>query len=263
MRQRLYRSSRKKYIIFPLALIIISASAFLFGMSLKDDQSVWRRQNNDLLTLVPQVYAELSPTVVSVQAIQGNSELNSNELKVGTGSGLIISTDGYIITNYHVIVGATDIIINLSDGRQSAAEIVGCYPASDLVLLKIDLADLAVATLGDSDAVLIGDFAFAIGNPGGEQFARSLTMGVISGLERQLALPDGHNYSLIQTDAAINPGNSGGPLVNCRGEVIGINSVKIVDADFEGMGFAIPINTVKQVIIDIEPSALAHAIYSK
>ena len=104
---------------------------------------------------------------------------------------------------------------------------------------------------------------FAIGNPGGEQFARSLTMGVISGVERQLLLSDGYEYNLLQTDAAINPGNSGGPLVDCHGCVIGINSVKIVDADFEGMGFAIPINTVRQVLEEDDPDLFSQAAFAK
>jgi serine protease Do len=264
-RRLYYKSSPKKAIIFVLALIIISAGSFLFGMSFFSGERVWTLQNREVLNFIPKIYGEVSPSVASVQSIKNNEESNedSAQLVLGTGSGLIVSKDGYIITNFHVRVEAQDIIINLADGRQTSAEVIGSYPASDLALLKIDLPDLTAAVLGNSDTVLIGDFAFAIGNPGGEQFARSLTMGVISGVERELILSDGHKYCLLQTDAAINPGNSGGPLVNSRGEVIGINSVKVVDADFEGMGFAIPINTVKTVIETIEPAALTYAIYGQ
>ncbi|MEG1662299.1 MAG: trypsin-like peptidase domain-containing protein, partial [Clostridiales bacterium] len=165
--------------------------------------------------------------------------------------GVIISAKGYIVTNYHVIADAVALDVYLSDGRKASGQLIGSDSSVDLALLKIDLPDLAVAKLGNSDNLAVGQLAFAIGNPGGAQFTRSMTMGLISGLNRELELPDGNIYNLIQTDAAINPGNSGGPLVDIYGEVIGITSIKIVDTYFEGMGFAIPIATVVRVIDEL------------
>lgn len=252
--RRLYHDSKKKYVLFMLACLLVSASSFFFGYNLTP---------TDKFEFISDVFVNTSPAVVSVQSISTSEEEGtSGKLYIGSGSGLIISAQGYIVTNFHVISQAEEIYISLSDGRNSEGTVIGVYPESDLALLKIDLPDLPVAILGDSDAVEVGDLSFAIGNPGGEQFARSLTMGVISGTGREMVLNDGHHYTLIQTDAAINPGNSGGPLVNSRGEVIGINSVKIVDADFEGMGFAIPINTVCQVIEKIYPEALQSAVFA-
>lgn len=256
----LFLGKKTKYWLLPLAVSFIAAGSFLSGHN-NADPSKLNDKAAENFSFISTIAENVSPAVVSVQSVskEGEGEEEEEELVLGSGSGLIFSQEGYIITNFHVISDADDIIILLSDGRQAAASLVGSYPDSDLALLKIELPDLPVATLGNSEDVKVGDLAFAIGNPGGEQFARSLTMGVISGIDREMVLSDGNHYRLIQTDAAINPGNSGGPLVNCAGQVIGINSVKIVDADFEGMGFAIPINTVREVVEKISPTALDHA----
>ena len=204
------------------------------------------------LSNISAIADRLAPTVVSINNIGVTGDyFSSREMIQGSGSGVIFSADGYIITNNHVVADAAKLYISLADGRQGEATLIGADQRSDLALLRIDLPDLPVAPLGNSDSVQVGELALAIGNPGGEQFARSLTMGVISGLDRLVQTVEGSQFRLIQTDAAINPGNSGGPLVNAAGEVIGINSIKISEDNFEGMGFAIPINTVMRVIDDL------------
>ena len=170
----------------------------------------------------------------------------------GTGSGFIISKDGYIITNNHVVEGATRITVKLLDRRTFEADIVGRDPNTDVAIIKIDATDLTAVSLGDSDDVRIGEWALAIGNPLGEQFSFTVTAGIVSAKGRGLAgLQQGLNYRIqdfIQTDAAINPGNSGGPLVNIRGQVIGVNSaIASQTGTYTGYGFAIPINLARTV----------------
>ncbi len=164
---------------------------------------------------------------------------NSDELvEQGSGSGIIVSKDGYIVTNQHVISGATEILVVLNTGDEYTAKLVGEDVKSDLAVLKIDAPNLVPAEFGNSESLQVGELAVAIGNPLGQEFAGSVTVGVISAVNRTMMV-DGKQYNLIQTDAAINPGNSGGALVNQYGEVIGINSVKIATTGVEGIGFAI------------------------
>ncbi len=246
------KRSRTLRLLTALFLLIFTVLLFRFSGGAQAAWSFFPQEErmdgiagHDALDFISEIYDRISPAVVGVLTLQEGVLPDGNDaLQAGSGSGLILRADGYIITNYHVIAAAQEISISLADGRTAEAQLVDAEQGSDLALLKIDLDGLPVAKLGDSSQLRVGDVVFPIGNPGGEQFARSMTMGLISGIDRQMLLSDGNLYSLLQTDAAINPGNSGGPLVNCAGEVIGINSVKIVDADFEGMGFAIPINTV-------------------
>lgn len=163
----------------------------------------------------------------------------------GSGSGIIFNAEGYIVTNYHVIDGASQVKVTLSGEKPVIAKVVGGDQRADIAVLKIDIKNLPVAKFGDSSKVRVGDTAIAIGNPLGEEFSGSVTVGVISALNRKVTM-DGNQYSLLQTDASINPGNSGGALCNEAGEVIGINSLKQLNA--EGMGFAIPINEAKPII---------------
>jgi len=159
------------------------------------------------------------------------------------GSGFIISTDGYILTNDHVVDGADEIKVKLSDGREFKGEVRGLDSKLDLALIKIDAGEtLPVAKLGDSDAIRVGEWAMAIGNPFG--LAQTVTVGIISAQGRVLGA--GPYDDFIQTDASINPGNSGGPLFNAQGEVIGINTAIV--AGGQGIGFAIPVNMAKQII---------------
>ena len=173
------------------------------------------------------------------------------------GSGIIYSEDGYIITNYHVIEDAVNsssaaVKITLSDETEYQAEIVGTDEVTDLALLKIDPEEkLTPATFDDSSNIQVGELAVAIGNPLGQEFAGSVTVGYISALNRDITT-DGRTYNVIQTDAAINPGNSGGALVNSKGEVIGINTIKISDDSVEGLGFAIPSNDALKIIEELK-----------
>ncbi len=169
--------------------------------------------------------------------------------KQSAGSGFIISNDGYILTNSHVVDGAARVKVKLSDGRSFAAEIKGLDRKLDLALLKIEAEPpLPVANLGDSDLLNVGDGVMAIGNPFG--LTQTVTAGIVSATGRMLIENPHDNF--IQTDASINPGNSGGPLINSRGEVVGINTAKIAGGD--GLGFAIPINAVKTVLPQLKES---------
>lgn len=205
---------------------------------------------------VAQIAANVGPAVVGVSNFQSSRGfLGSSGLQeAGSGSGFIIDAQkGYIATNNHVIEGAEKITVSLSDGRTLDAKLIGADPRTDLAVLQIsDTTNLTAVILGDSSKVAVGESVVAIGNPGGDEFARSVTTGVISATNRSLNLEGVASYNLIQTDAAINPGNSGGPLVNYQGQVIGINSVKYAKTGFEGMGFAIPISdalpTIQQLI---------------
>ncbi|MBN2483768.1 MAG: Do family serine endopeptidase [Candidatus Omnitrophica bacterium] len=175
--------------------------------------------------------------------------------RTGLGSGVIINNDGYILTNEHVIAGASDIKVKLSDGREFAAEVKGSDPRSDLAVIKIDARDLPVAPLGDSVDLKIGQWVVAVGNPFGFAINNpepTVTVGVISALHRflpALGRRDRSYDDLIQTDAAINPGNSGGPLVNLEGKIIGINTAIITTTGgYQGLGFAIPVDQVKNIL---------------
>ncbi len=169
----------------------------------------------------------------------------------GTGSGVIYDAkNGYIATNHHVVEGASEIIVSLTDGRTVKGKVLGEDKATDLAVVKIDVKDLPVAVFGDSDTLQVGEPAIAIGNPLGLEFRGSVTAGVISALNRSIELGE-RKFNLIQTDAAINPGNSGGALVNADGEVVGINSAKIAVSGVEGIGFAIPVNTAKPILDEL------------
>ncbi len=168
----------------------------------------------------------------------------------GVGSGVIFKSDGYIVTNNHVIEGARELIVSLADGRTLNAELVGTDDMTDIAVVKVDAKDLPTAKFGNSDDVVVGEPAIAIGNPMGLEFQGSVTVGVISALNRTLELSD-RRVKLFQTDAAISPGNSGGALVNADGEIIAINSAKLAADGVEGMGFAIPINTVKEIVDEL------------
>ena len=178
------------------------------------------------------------------------NEGNDGVVEQGSGSGIIISEDGYIVTNQHVIADATEITVILNTGDEYTATLIGADEKSDLAVLKIDANALTAATLGDSSQVEVGDLAVAIGNPLGQELAGSVTAGVISAVNRKMTV-DNRSYNLLQTDAAINPGNSGGALVNRFGEVIGINSIKMSQSGVEGIGFAIAISEAKPIIDDL------------
>ena len=171
--------------------------------------------------------------------------------EVESGSGVIIDPDGYIITNQHVIEGADKITVVIPGKSSYEAELIGLDPMTDLALLKIEAIDLVALTIGDSDELRVGEQVLAIGNPFG-YFQQSVTAGIISAVGRQVRMPGSeYVYTFLQTDALVNPGNSGGPLLNLKSEIIGINTAKISLVGVEGIGLAIPSNTVKRVMADL------------
>lgn len=193
-----------------------------------------------------EIYRQCIASVVSITSSSGST--------TSTGTGVILSEDGYIVTNYHVIEGGTRITVLLHDDREFSAWIVGSDPATDLAVLKIEADDLTGATFGDSDVLQVGDSVAAIGDPLGIEYRGTMTNGIISAINRNMNI-DGRLMNLIQTNAALNSGNSGGPLINSHGQVIGINTVKIGaftdKAGVEGIGFAIPSATVTDIVNQI------------
>src|ERR687891_1464005 len=178
------------------------------------------------------------------------------EIEQGSGSGFVISRDGYILTNNHVVEGAEQVTVRLLDRREFTAKVVGTDPNTDVAVLKIDATKLPPMALGNSDDARVGEWVLAIGNPLGEGLTFTVTSGIISAQGRALTgLPgrgQGSIQDFIQTDAAINPGNSGGPLVNVQGQVVGINSaIASPTGFFQGYGFAIPINLARRVMEDL------------
>ena len=199
---------------------------------------------------VPQIAEAVGPSVVGIVVKQsfGNDIFSRQE--TANGSGFIISEDGYIVTNSHVIEGASELYVVLNNGENYTAKVVGMDTKTDIAVIKIDVKNLPKAELGKSSDLKVGELAVAIGNPLGLEFQGSVTAGVISALDRSMEI-DGRQYNLVQTDAAINPGNSGGPLVNKYGYVVGINTVKISSSKTEGMGFAIPMDYALPIIEEL------------
>ena len=199
-----------------------------------------------------EIYKKVSPTVVGIiQYRASTSDFLAGSAVSGEGSGIVMTEDGYILTNAHVISGAAGIKVVLSNGDQYEARVIGSDVKTDLAVIKIEATGLQYASFGNSDEIEIGELAVAIGNPGGQLFANSISQGCVSGINRQITTEDGYTITCIQTDAAINPGNSGGALVNQYGQVIGINSSKIVAEGYEGLGFAIPTNTAIPIAQDL------------
>lgn len=201
------------------------------------------------LTIAEAVAMKCTNSVVGIRTTTSvSSFFGGTQEQGGSGSGVIYTSDGYIITNYHVISdvvmstnGKIDVYIGNFQSDSYPATVVGYNISCDLAVIKIEADNLTPIELGNSDTLNIGQYVITIGAPGGLEFMGSVTYGIISGLDRVVSTDD--NIKLIQTDAAINPGNSGGALLDAQGKLIGINSSKIAAVDFEGMGFAIPVNT--------------------
>ncbi|MBE2913005.1 S1C family serine protease [Anoxybacillus flavithermus] len=215
----------------------------------------------DVVTQVTKAVNKVSDAVVGIVNIQ-EASFWSEGGEAGTGSGVIYKKEGnkaYIVTNHHVVEGASRLEVSLSDGTKVPARLLGSDVWTDLAVLEIDAKHVTnVAEFGNSDVVKVGEPVIAVGNPLGLQFAGSVTQGIISGVNRTIpididqdGIPDWH-AEVLQTDAAINPGNSGGALVNIEGQVIGINSMKIAQEAVEGIGLSIPINYAKPIIADLE-----------
>lgn len=210
-------------------------------------------------TTAGQVYAAVHEAVVQIQAL-GETPLGMQAY--GSGSGVVVDARGLILTNYHVVADARSISVRFSNGQQREAQLLGYDRGNDLALLRVELPEgVPVAPLGDSDQVQVGETAIAIGSPFGLE--NSVTQGIISAVERDWVPEDGRvRRNLIQTDAPINPGNSGGPLLNARGEVIGINTmIESPVRGSVGVGFAIPINTAKRLLPQLEAGAQLEPVW--
>ena len=211
-------------------------------------------------TVTPSVVCIQNYRTVSYQTQGGMGYFNmrdqqtmTSELKLySEGSGIVLTSDGYIVTNAHVVDGAEILKVVLSDDTICEATLIGADSDTDIAVIKIECDGLKPAELGDSDEINVGQYVMAIGNPGGLEFSNSVTLGIVSAKDRPLELEKGgYTMSTIQTDAAINPGNSGGALVNLNGQVVGICSAKYAATGYEGLGFAITINEAIPIINDL------------
>ena len=257
---------KRVFITILLMLIVAAISIFLYDMYVDIDvysreqpsgatrvsynQEIQTNSNDDITNTLENTIK----CVVGISKIKntGNSIfLNNSTESLGLGTGMIVSENGYILTNWHVAGDKySRCYVTLENGKTAEGSVVWADEDLDLAIVKINGTSLNCITLGDSDSIKIGQKAYAIGNPIGVESQRTVTSGIISGINRTIKIDNESESSymddLIQTDATINPGNSGGPLINSNGEVIGINTVKITEA--EGIGFAVPINIVKPII---------------
>jgi len=273
---QLFRAMRKTWLIFSQAVTVAVAVLFVVG-TLKPE---WLRSGSLLPAQVSVVQAPAAsasspggfsaaaraalPAVVSISAQKAPSrnphandptfrfffgDRDDQTPSAGLGSGVIVSAEGYLLTNHHVIEGATEIDVRLADGRETRARLVGTDPETDIAVLKIDLAPLPVVALGDVSRLSVGDAVLAIGNP--FNVGQTVTSGIVSALGRnRLGLSTFENF--IQTDAAINPGNSGGALVDARGALVGINTAIYSHGGGSlGIGFAVPVDLARQVMDDL------------
>ncbi len=204
-------------------------------------------------SVVEAVAKKVTPSVIGIRTTTSVMSFFGDQEASGEGSGVIYRKDGYIITNYHVIAdGVTnradtkiEVFLDTANSKSYPATVVGYNISADLAVIKINAKNLPAIEVANSSKLKAGQYVITVGNPGGLEFMDSVTYGVISGLDRVVSSDS--DVSLIQTDAAINPGNSGGALVNTKGQLVGINSSKIVAEEFEGMGFAVPSNTVVEI----------------
>lgn len=253
--------SPKKFVALVLAAGLMIGTVFGYGMDNflpnpgNDSNKVYASAventkilyNGTVSPVVP-IAEKVSPSIVAISLKTKSRDFFGRVYEgSGTGSGIIIDNQGHIVTNNHVVDGANDITVILSDGKQLEAKLVGHDEQTDLAVIKVDPTGLKAAELGDSSKLKVGELAVAIGSPMGTEYAGSVTAGIVSGLNRKVSVGD-NSIKLIQTDAAINPGNSGGALVNSDGQVIGINTIKFAETTVEGMGFAIPISEAKPII---------------
>lgn len=215
------------------------------GLNIQDKpQTTAEETNSDGKLSNKEIIKKVSPAVVGIECYTAGYSFSPSS----SGSGIIMTADGYIVTNAHVIEGAAGITVMLENGDTYTAQLIGSDTDTDLAVLKINASNLTYAEFGNSDELERGDAVIAIGNPGGTVLAGSTTGGMVSGINRNINSSSPYSTTYIQVDAAINPGNSGGALVNEYGQVVGINSAKIAETDYEGIGFAIPINEALPII---------------
>ncbi len=228
------------------------------GTNLSSEKSNISINPNDDVNTVSAVAEKAMPSVVGVTTVQIKQDMFLRPVAAqGVGSGIIVDPNGYILTNSHVIANgnAEEIKVLFENGDEKEAQLLWYDSTLDLAVIKVEGTNFKTADLGDSDNLTVGELAVAIGNPLGLEYQRTVTSGVVSGLNRTVDIREANGTktmeNLIQTDAAINEGNSGGPLLNSKGEVIGINTVKLASTGVEGFGFAVPINQAKMIIDSI------------
>ncbi len=258
---------------FPQQTQAVSNTETINNTSSESNSQLTAYKNGKKVLTVPEIAEQIGPSVVGVinkttitsqkyydpftgrYFYSSDPSMDGETVEQGSGSGIIFQDNGYIVTNQHVIDGASEISVILNTGEEFSAKLIGQDAKTDLAVLKIDpgSTQLTAAPLGDSTSVQVGELAVAIGNPMGQEFSGSVTAGIISAVNRTMTI-ENRTYNLLQTDAAINSGNSGGALINQYGEIIGINSVKLSTTGVEGMGFAIAISEAKPIIDDLMSS---------
>lgn len=263
-RKKSFRGSLISYLALAIVASLLGgiASAYigpsLYGKILpnpKSNEYVSQPVNiatSDDINTVSAVVKKAMGSVVGITTLETRQYPFQQRDVEGLGSGVIVDRNGYILTNSHVVANgkAKEITVLFDNGDNVSGKVLWNDPILDLAIVKVDITNLPAATLGDSDELEVGEIAIAIGNPLGLEFQRTVTSGIISGLNRSIKIDQNTVIDdLIQTDASINPGNSGGPLLNKNGEVIGINTAKIQSG--EGLGFSIPINTAKSIIEEV------------
>ncbi|KXG73921.1 serine protease HtrA [Thermotalea metallivorans] len=263
-----YREKRMPYFTIMLVALIAAmlggvigayiGPAYLYGKYIPDPQGKGMSPQPQIeivtkgeeLGVIPAVAKKAMPSVVGITTVTVQRDLFFGTRRgQGVGTGVVVDSRGYILTNSHVVNDgkSEEVTVLLYDGKSLKADVLWNDPLLDLAVLKVNAQNLTAAALGNSDQIVVGETAIAIGNPLGLTFERTVTSGIISGLERSIPIGEFESIEgLIQTDASINPGNSGGPLLNAKGEVIGINTAKIQTG--EGLGFAIPINIAKPIV---------------
>ena len=263
-----------------VAGLVGGGAAFAIGSAVWDDGTTTVVQQADAAGDVPvsalaegdetqprtigEIYREMGPGVVQITSEVVSEGFFGEQRDEALGSGFVVDKQGHVVTNYHVVQNAAEVYVNFSQDDQLKAEVVGVDPSTDLALLKVDAHQRALTplTLGNSDDLQVGDEVVAIGNPFG--LDRTVTSGIVSALQRQIQAPNDFTIDkVIQTDAPINRGNSGGPLLNARGDVIGVNTQIATGGTSQGnvgIGFAVPSNTVKKVVAEIrEHGRVDHA----
>ena len=258
---------KRIFLNFILIIIVVAASIFIYDMYTNIDVYSAEEEENKAIKLssnksdvqldeedATKVLEKTIKCVVGISKIKNTGSsifLNNSTSELGLGTGMIVSKNGYILTNWHVAGNKySNCYVTLDNGSVYNGNVMWADSDLDLAIIKISASNLNYISLGDSDNIKIGEKTYAIGNPIGVEFQRTVTSGIISGVNRTIKIEEDNEASymedLIQTDATINPGNSGGPLINTKGEVIGVNSIKIKEA--EGIGFAIPINIIKPIL---------------
>lgn len=232
---------------------------FIFVSTFNQGTLVQKVVSENIKTTTVEEISDLKTAINNVYEATVYIEVSDNRGSISSGSGFVYKVekdDGYILTNYHVIEGGSEFVVTFTDGTETKAEFVNGDEYYDVAILKVDSDKVnEVATLGDSAAVELGDTVFTVGAPLGKEYMGTITKGIVSGVNRMVSVSlNSGTYlmEVIQTDASINSGNSGGPICNIKGEVIGITSSKLVGSGVEGMGFAIPINSVNSIINNIE-----------